>query len=93
MVAGLPAPGIEPTSVFGNVAPRRWTFMNVRTRKALGCLLLLAYLAFYTALAATVGGYVLAHAPNWASLIYYVIAGIIWVAPLKPLFAWINRAP
>jgi hypothetical protein len=67
--------------------------MNTRTRKALGCFVLLAYLALYAALAATLGGYILAHAPNWAALIYYIVAGVIWVAPLKPLFAWMNRAP
>ena len=65
--------------------------MNTRTRKALGCFVLLAYLALYTALAAEFGGYVLAHAPNCAALIYYIVAGVIWVAPLKPLFAWMNR--
>ena len=65
--------------------------MNPRTRKALGCFVLLAYLALYAALAATLGAYILAHAPHWAALIYYVVAGIIWVLPLKPLFAWMNR--
>ena len=66
--------------------------MNTRTRKALGCFVLLAYLALYAALAATLGGYILAHAPNWAVLIYYVVAGVIWVLPLKPLFAWMNSS-
>jgi len=65
--------------------------MNTRTRKALGCFVLLAYLALYAVLAATLGGYVLAHAPKWAALVYYIVAGIIWVAPLRPLFAWMNR--
>jgi hypothetical protein len=64
--------------------------MNARTRKALGCFVLLAYLALYAALAATLGGYVLACTPNWAALLYYVVAGVIWVLPLKPLFAWMN---
>jgi len=65
--------------------------MNTRTRKALGCFVLLAYLALYAGAAATLGGYILAHAPSWAALIYYSIAGVIWVLPLKPLFAWMNR--
>jgi hypothetical protein len=65
--------------------------MNARTRKALGCFVLLAYLALYAAAAATLGAYLLAHAPNWAVLIYFIVAGIVWVLPLKPLFAWMNR--
>jgi hypothetical protein len=67
--------------------------MNTRTRKALGCFVLLAYLALYAALAATLGSHILAHAPNGAALIYYIVAGLVWVLPLKPLFAWMNRAP
>jgi hypothetical protein len=67
--------------------------MNARTRKALGCFVLLAYLALYAAAAATLGTYLLARAPNWIALIYFVGAGIVWVLPLKPLFAWMNRSP
>ena len=65
--------------------------MNARTRKAFGCFLLLAYLAVYAALAATLGAYIWARAPNWAGLIYYALAGVIWVLPLKPLFGWMNK--
>ena len=64
--------------------------MNARTRKAIGCFVLIAYLGLYAAGAAALGASVLAHAPNWA-LIYFLAAGVIWVAPLKPLFAWMNR--
>ena len=67
--------------------------MNTRTRKALGCFVLIAYLGLYAGAAATLGGYILVYAPNWAALIYYVVAGIIWVLPLRPLFGWMNRGP
>ena len=66
--------------------------MDTRTRKALGCLVLLAYLALYAALAAMLGVYILTHAPNWTALVYFIVAGVIWVLPLKPLFAWMNRS-
>lgn len=65
--------------------------MKMRTRKALGCFALLAYLGVYAALAATLGAWLVAHIPHWAQLIYFVIAGVAWVFPLKPLFAWMNR--
>jgi hypothetical protein len=65
--------------------------MKMRTRKALGCLALLAYLTAYAALAAALGGYLLPLLPGWAELIYFVIAGVVWVLPLKPLFGWMNR--
>lgn len=65
--------------------------MHIRARKALGCSLLLAYLALYVGAAASVGAWLLPRAPAWAEFIYYVVAGLVWVAPLKPLFAWMNK--
>ena len=65
--------------------------MDSRTRKAVGCLALLAYLAMYALLAASLGVALSPALPPWAQLIYYAFAGVIWIFPLKPLFAWMNR--
>lgn len=65
--------------------------MNMRARKAVGCFALLAYLAVYAAFAATLGGWLATFLPWWAQLIYFAVAGVIWVFPLKPLFGWTNR--
>lgn len=67
--------------------------MHIRARKALGCAGLLAYLAIYAGLAATLGAYLTPILPAWAQLIFYAVAGIIWIFPLKPLFGWMNRGP
>jgi len=67
--------------------------MKIRTRKALGCFILLAYIAIYTVLAASLGVALVPLIPTWAQLIFYALAGIVWIFPLKPLFAWINRGP
>lgn len=64
--------------------------MDIRARKAIGCAVLLAYLALYTIAAATLGGMLGAHAPQLVLVFYYAVAGIAWVAPLKPLFTWMN---
>jgi hypothetical protein len=66
--------------------------MNVRVRKAVGCAGLLVYLALYAAAAATLGAYLLPILPVWAALLFYAIAGVIWIFPLKPLMAWMNRS-
>jgi hypothetical protein len=66
-------------------------FMNTRTRKALGCFVLLIYLGGYALLAAGVGVTLAPILPTWAELLYYAVAGIIWIFPLKPLFGWMNR--
>lgn len=65
--------------------------MHIRARKALGCFVLLAYLALYAAAAATLGAYLLPILPGWAELAFFAVAGVAWVFPLKPLFAWMNR--
>lgn len=66
--------------------------MNIRTRKAVGCFALLAYMALYAALAASLGVALAPVLPTWAELVFYAIAGLVWIFPLKPLFAWMNRA-
>jgi hypothetical protein len=65
--------------------------MNMRTRKAIGCFGLLAYLGLYAALAVMLGAALTERIPTWAQLAYYAIAGVIWIIPLKPLFSWMNR--
>ena len=65
--------------------------MNMRTRKAVGCAGLILYMAIYAAAAATLGAWLLPSLPYWGELVYYAIAGVIWIFPLKPLFIWMNR--
>ncbi len=64
----------------------------MRARKGVGCVALLVYLTLYIMAAASLGGVVSIHAPPALLLAYYAVAGIVWVAPLKPLFAWMNGA-
>ena len=63
--------------------------MKTATRRAIGSLILLAYLPIYVVLAATLGGW-LATAPAWAGLAFFAVAGIAWIAPLYPLFVWMR---
>lgn len=65
--------------------------MNMRTRKAIGCFALLVYLGIYAIAAASLGVALMPALPAWGELIYFAIAGVAWVLPLKPLFTWMNR--
>jgi len=58
-------------------------------RRLVACIIVLLFLAFWVWGAATIGT-MLATAPKWMSLIFFVIAGIGWVLPLKPVFTWMN---
>ena len=63
--------------------------MRARTRKAIGGLAIVLFVFFYAWLVSTLGD----HVPKvwWAQLIYYVIVGTAWGAPVIPLMTWMNR--
>jgi hypothetical protein len=58
-------------------------------RKPVGILGLIAYLIVYallvSAFADAIGGL-----PNLLAALVYLVAGIAWVLPLRPLFLWMN---
>jgi hypothetical protein len=58
-------------------------------RKPVAILLMLAFMALWVWGAATIGSR-LTDAPSWLQLVFYVVAGIGWVLPLRPLFLWMN---
>jgi hypothetical protein len=64
--------------------------MSNGARRAIGAAAILAYLIAYVVLAATIGG-ALVTMPWIVQLGFYAIAGVIWVFPLRPLFAWMSR--
>ena len=63
--------------------------MNQRARKALGGVGILVFLTAYVVLAVTVAGYL---PDNKAiELIYFVVVGVAWGAPLIPLLTWMDK--
>ena len=65
--------------------------MDTGTRKLTGCVLLVGYLALYALAAAAIGVSLYPVLPMWAQLVFYAIAGVVWIFPLKPLFAWMRK--
>lgn len=58
-------------------------------RPAAGVFLILLLIAGWAALVATAAP-LLDAAPRWLHVVYYLVAGIAWVLPLKPLLRWIQ---
>lgn len=58
-------------------------------RQPFGIFLILAWIAGWCVIVASVGGLIV-NAPWWALILYYVIAGLAWIAPLKPLLRWME---
>jgi energy-coupling factor transporter transmembrane protein EcfT len=61
-------------------------------RRIVACLVVLLFLAIWVWGAATIGS-MLVTAPKWLSLIFFIVAGIGWAVPLKPVFTWMNSGP
>lgn len=63
--------------------------MNPSWRKPVGALGILAWITFWVVLiasfSATIGGWHIA-----AQTIIYLVAGIVWIVPLKPVLLWME---
>jgi Protein of unknown function (DUF2842) len=65
--------------------------MTVRTRKLVGAIALVLFLALY-ALAAMMAAVVLqVSGSKAAELIYYPVAGLLWLPPAMLLVRWMQR--
>jgi hypothetical protein len=58
-------------------------------RKPIGAIILLVWMIVYIAVAAVVGDRIAYE--HWAwKLLYFPVAGLAWVLPLKPLLKWMH---
>ena len=58
-------------------------------RKLTGIALLLALIAAWALLVASLSGTV-GEWPVLAQALFYLVSGVIWIAPLKPLLRWME---
>ena len=58
-------------------------------RKLAGIALIVALIALWALLVASLAGTV-GHWPVLAQALFYLVSGIIWIAPLKPLLRWME---
>ena len=65
-------------------------------RQPFGILLILLLIAGWAVLVASAAP-LIDGAPRWIQIVYYLVAGIVWILPLKPLLSWMEtgrwRAP
>jgi hypothetical protein len=65
--------------------------MNSRTRKLAGTIVLLLFLSVYALVAMLVAVVLQVNASKTVELIYYVVAGLLWVLPAGALITWMQR--
>ena len=65
--------------------------MTIRTRKALGLLLWLLFMAVYCLIAMAIGGQYILGRGLLIELPFYVVAGIGWVPVVMLIVRWMSR--
>jgi hypothetical protein len=61
-------------------------------RRLIASLVILVFLGFWIWAAGSIGSR-LADGPAWRALIFFVIAGLGWAVPLRPVLRWMNAGP
>jgi hypothetical protein len=67
--------------------------MSPRTKKLIGAMVMLVWIPIYALIAMGVGVRVLPHAHWIVTLLYYALAGTLWIIPIGLMLPWMNREP
>jgi Protein of unknown function (DUF2842) len=65
--------------------------MGPRTKKLIGAFVILIWLPLYALMAVGVAMHVLPHAHWFVVLLYYALAGTLWIIPIGLMFPWMYR--
>lgn len=59
-------------------------------RKVVAAIAILAFIAIWIVLIGTIGSRI-TDQPIWIQLPFYIVAGVAWILPLRPILRWMNR--
>jgi heme/copper-type cytochrome/quinol oxidase subunit 4 len=65
--------------------------MTMRQRKLVGTVLMLLLVAVYALLAMLAAVVLQVGASKWVELLYYIVAGLLWVVPAAGLIWWMQK--
>jgi hypothetical protein len=63
--------------------------MTPSWRKPAGVLLILALIITWSVAVASASGWV-GKRPVWAQTLFYMVTGVIWITPMRPLLLWME---
>jgi hypothetical protein len=67
--------------------------MRPSLKKLIGTVFTLAWLVVYSLIAMGIGVRVLPHAAWPVALLYYALAGTLWIIPVGLMLPWMHREP
>jgi hypothetical protein len=65
--------------------------MNIRTRKLIGTIALIALACTWALVAMALAQSVLTNINGWFAALFYIVAGLGWVLPAMPIVSWMSR--
>ncbi len=65
--------------------------MNVRMRKFVGSIILVVFLIVYALIAMSLGSGRITEAQIGIKVLYFAVAGLLWVLPAGLLVRWMHR--
>jgi len=65
--------------------------LNIRTRKLIGTIVLLLFVAVYAILVMALGSSRLLDMNGFVTLLFYAGAGLLWVPPAAIIIRWMQR--
>lgn len=65
--------------------------LPLRLRKLIGTLILVPYIIIYALLVMNLAVHLLADAPTWAALLFFLVGGVVWLPPAMVLIWWMSR--
>lgn len=65
--------------------------MSIRTRKLIGTIVLLLFVAVYAILVMALGSSRLVDMNGFVTLLFYAGAGLLWVPPAAIIIRWMQR--
>jgi hypothetical protein len=65
--------------------------MPQRLRKLIGTLVLVVFVTLYALTAMTIAAAKLPGTSWFVQLLYFAIAGLLWIVPAAPLITWMQR--
>jgi hypothetical protein len=65
--------------------------MPQRLRKLLGTCVLVVFVALYALTAMTLAAAKLPGTSGWTQLVFFLVAGFLWVVPAAAIIAWMSK--
>jgi hypothetical protein len=65
--------------------------MSIRTKKLIGTIVTVLFLFFYSLFAMLLAERLLPGTSGLVQLVFYFVAGLLWVLPVGALISWMHR--